>query len=218
MMCIYKITDLSNGKIYIGKTKDLKRRIKEYRCKSKSLSNKKVQYRIMKIINEKGFENFKFSILEEVSDSELLDSREIFWISHLNSRDPDIGYNSKTGGSGGSMIKLSKDLMSKNSMGFRHSEEEKKKRSKPILVVNTFTNSIEMFDSAKKFADVLNVDKAQVTHAIKRGIALRNYYAFYLDKNLRTETFNKLKSKKKNGGYNAKKSFDSYAKFYKIIK
>lgn len=217
MMCIYKITDLTNEKIYVGKTKNLKRRIKEYRCKSKNLSNKKSQYRIMKVIHEKGFENFEFSILEEIIDPDLLDAREIYWISRLGSRDPNIGYNSKTGGSGGSMIELSKDLMSKNSFGFRHTEEEKKKRRKPIIVIDTFTRSIEEFDSAKEFASVLNIDRAQVTHAIKRGITLKNYFVFYFDYDLRRKTFDELKIKKKNGGYNAKKSFESYVKFYKIV-
>ena len=47
MYCIYKITNSVNGMIYIGRTNNIKRRIKEYRCKSKSPFKKKSKYRIV---------------------------------------------------------------------------------------------------------------------------------------------------------------------------
>ena len=50
MGCIYIIKNNINGLIYIGKTIDLKRRIKEYKYKSRKLNNHS-SYRIMKEIN-----------------------------------------------------------------------------------------------------------------------------------------------------------------------
>lgn len=217
MMCIYKITDKTNGMIYIGKTKNLKRRIKEYKNKSKKLLNKKSQYRIMQIIHEKGFDNFDFDVLEEITNKDKLDEREIYWIAHLDSRNTNVGYNSKCGGIGGSMIQLSRDLMSKNSIGFRHSEEEKIKRSKPIIAICILNDKIFTFKSAKDFAIKLGIDGAQISHAIKRGISVKGYYVYYQDAELRDQIFLSLKDRKTNGGYNAHKSFSEYSLFYKKI-
>ena len=214
MMCIYKITDLTNGKIYIGKTNDIVRRINEYRYKSKNINNRKRKYRILERMNEIGFENFEFSILEEVLDESLLDEREIFWIEKLNARDIKIGYNSKTGGKGGTMIPYSINKMSESTKKFKHTEEEKKRRKKAIVVFIPYDDSIEFFDSAKDFAIKLDVDRSMITHAIKHGTNFKCTYVFYRDDELRKSTFNDIREKKINGGYNSKKSFMKYAIAY----
>ena len=118
MMCIYKITDLENGKIYIGQTVNLKRRIKEYRAASNGITKSGQKYRIYELFNSKGFNNFRFDVLEEIDDKDLLNEREIYWISKLNSRNPEVGYNSKTGGKGGKMIASSIEKCVKVHMDF----------------------------------------------------------------------------------------------------
>ena len=56
MIGIYKITNLLNGKIYIGQSINIERRIKNH-CKE----NKQL---IDKIIQEEGIENFQFEIVK----------------------------------------------------------------------------------------------------------------------------------------------------------
>ena len=51
---------------------------------------------ISKAIQKYGEENFKFFILEEVENNDLLDEKEIFWIAEKNSY--YHGYNSTKGG------------------------------------------------------------------------------------------------------------------------
>lgn len=134
MGCIYKITNLQNGMIYIGQTINIKRRIKEYKYKSRNLESKS-KYKIMEEINKYGFENFSFDVIEDNIEDKDLDEREIFWINKLESRNPHIGYNSKEGGRGGKMIRDSIHKMSNSSREFRHTEEEKLKKIKTNICI-----------------------------------------------------------------------------------
>lgn len=188
MNCIYKITNLINGLIYIGKTTDYKRRIKEYKYGSKTITRRK-KYRVMEEIHKYGFSNFKFEIIENNIDFKNLDNREIFWIDKLNSRDTNVGYNSKTGGIGGELIDKSKIKMSESSKNFHHTEEEKLHRSKPIIVYHC-GGLYETYSSAKEYSDIINRSRSEVTAAIKRGIEFENSFIFYKDVSLRELTKN----------------------------
>lgn len=104
---IYKITNLVNGKIYIGKTSRFEKRKKGYY--QKSLGKYKKESRISKslitqALQKYGFENFKFEIIEEVLTPEILNEREKFWIRTFNSVDKSIGYNIALGGNGGDLF------------------------------------------------------------------------------------------------------------------
>lgn len=92
MSCgIYKIENLINHKIYIGKSKNIEKRWKDHRCAKDNCT-------IHKAIQKYGVESFDFSIVEEASE-ELLDELEKKWISYYNSYEE--GYNETRGGEGG---------------------------------------------------------------------------------------------------------------------
>lgn len=123
-MIVYKTTNLINNKIYVGKDSNdnpnylgsglyLKRAIKKY-----------------------GKENFKKETLE-VCDLSNINEREIYWISKLNSRNNDIGYNITSGGDGlgsgknhpsfgKSLSQDHKNKVSKSMKGRKFSLEHKK--------------------------------------------------------------------------------------------
>ena len=88
-MYIYKITNLINGKIYIGQTTKID---PDYFG-----SGLLISYSIKKY----GKENFKKEILEYCTTKEELNNREKYWIKELNSQDKNIGYNIAFGGEGG---------------------------------------------------------------------------------------------------------------------
>ncbi len=88
MSIIYKTTNTCNGKIYIGKDKH---NDPTYLGSGVILSQ---------AIKKYGKENFLKEVLEECDDS-IVDNREIYWISQLNSSDKKIGYNLTKGGTGG---------------------------------------------------------------------------------------------------------------------
>lgn len=102
MIGIYKIENLVNGKIYIGQSRDIKKRWSEHRKISENLSENYRKSYIHNAIKKYGIENFSFSVLEQCS-LENLDKEEIKWIAYYHSyiNDPECnGYNLTIGGQG----------------------------------------------------------------------------------------------------------------------
>lgn len=88
---IYQITNLVNGKIYIGKTtKSLEERFKRHFYNHTSLNT-----HLYKSMRKHGFTNFSIELLE-VADQSIINDRECYWISKLNPH-----YNMTKGGDGG---------------------------------------------------------------------------------------------------------------------
>ena len=87
---VYKITNMINGKIYVGKH-------------SQKIQNKDNYFGsgvlLNKAINKYGKENFKKEILESCTKDNLSE-KEIYWINTLNCFAPN-GYNLAKGGNGG---------------------------------------------------------------------------------------------------------------------
>lgn len=141
MFYIYKITNLINGKIYIGKTsKDILVRWKKHIDIAKY---KYIGYSYLhKSINKYGKENFIIEKIDECATEKLCFEREIFWIRELNSNNPDIGMNISLGGEGTSGFKWSEESLDKirgrnnHNFGNSLSEEVKLKLSKSLSAEN----------------------------------------------------------------------------------
>ncbi len=94
---IYKISNLKNNKIYIGKTTGtIQKRFKQHIRNAQQHINRY----LYDAMNCYGYDNFKIEQIEQVNNDQL-DEREIFWIAFLNSQNPQIGYNMTSGGQGG---------------------------------------------------------------------------------------------------------------------
>lgn len=96
MAYIYKITNIQNGKIYIGKTLGtVEERFKEHcRDSKKERCEKRPLYSAMR---KYGIDAFKVETIEECS-ADTSSEREIYWIEHYNSF--HNGYNATMGGDG----------------------------------------------------------------------------------------------------------------------
>ena len=111
---IYKITN-PEGKVYIGQTINLNKRIGNYKNPRKNWNTA-----IAISIRNNGWELHTFEIIEEclvISDKELLNLREIYWINYYDSF--NNGLNSTIGGNG--------------TYGYKHTDEHKKKISKLFI-------------------------------------------------------------------------------------
>ena len=95
---IYLITNKINGKIYIGQTKNLKRRITDhFKKKSEKIISTSKLY---KAIEKYGKDNFDIKIIDKCTKNDV-DEREIYWISYYDSTNSKIGYNITPGGNKG---------------------------------------------------------------------------------------------------------------------
>ena len=96
-MLIYIITNNVNGKYYIGQTKyTLKQRWQFHY--SHALKTKRNTY-FANAIRIHGKDCWNLEVLEKTT-SDLLNEREMYWISHFNSTNREVGYNSTSGGEG----------------------------------------------------------------------------------------------------------------------
>ena len=124
---IYKITNTINGKTYIGKTINLKKRWYQHR----RMKENKVLY---KAFNKYGIENFTFEEVISIKseDKETLDfmlnTLETFYIEKFNSYNK--GYNCTLGGEGtvGRIVSEENRMNLRNShLGHKHTEKHKEK-------------------------------------------------------------------------------------------
>jgi len=107
-MQIYKITNLLNNKIYIGKDT------------TSDPSYFGSGLLIRRAIEKYGKINFIKEVIDETGDYDNLSEKEIYWIEKYNSTDRNIGYNISKGGDGGNVflnhpnLDMIKEKISKN--------------------------------------------------------------------------------------------------------
>lgn len=93
---IYLLTNSINNKIYVGQTSlSLRKRM------AKNGSNYRNSTYLFNAITKYGAENFVYTVLAEASSLEEANNLECLFIVELDSRNPEIGYNIKEGGSHG---------------------------------------------------------------------------------------------------------------------
>ena len=138
-MLIYKVINLINGRVYIGKTiTTLNERKYKHIYSSKSFSDMCVFH---KAIRKYGIENFKWEVIYECDEVLILNVMETMKIIVNHSHVSENGYNLTWGGDG-----LPK--------GFKHTEETKKKMSissKDVFFSNEHRKKLS--DRAKNMSD-----------------------------------------------------------------
>lgn len=110
---IYKITNLINGKVYIGSAVIIKARWRNHRNKLKH----KIHYNkhLQAAWNKYSEWNFRFEMLEVVEDESKLIEREQYWIDTCQACNPEFGYNTR--------------IVAKNNFGIKFSKEANEKRA-----------------------------------------------------------------------------------------
>jgi hypothetical protein len=156
---IYKITN-PKGAVYVGKTKDLLKRFRQYIKYPKLITQPKLQYSIMKY----GWDFHTKEILEVCSE-ENSNERERFWIKKLNCyyHDNKSGLNLTKGGDGGS-------------------GRIKNKSGKKVKQVCFKTkNIVKVWDSVNEAATHLNVSRNSIYAAIqgRKQVVCKGYLWAY---------------------------------------
>jgi group I intron endonuclease len=95
---IYKVTNIINGKIYIGQTvKGLHKRRGEHERSSRNGSS---TTHMARAFNKYGLDNFKWEIIEKCYSKDELDEMEFHYIMSYRSTIKIFGYNCTFGGEG----------------------------------------------------------------------------------------------------------------------
>lgn len=101
-MVIYKITNLVNGKLYIGQTINYKERIRQHKQIPFRENSKERHKPLYKAMIKYGLDNFKFEIIDTANSIEELNEKEVYYIEKYDTCvDNDNGYNLDKGGSNG---------------------------------------------------------------------------------------------------------------------
>jgi group I intron endonuclease len=181
---VYKIVNLVNGKIYIGKSLRLKYRWKQHlwKLKNKTHANKYLQFAFNKYTNI----NFWFEILEYCSKESVCE-REMFHINKYQSDDPQFGYNKTKGGEGLRATDEIKQKISNSLKGKPASESKREncrkaqtglKRSKesiektrqklkhPISQYDLQNNFIKNWDSIREAANELGFSESVIGRCV----------------------------------------------------
>jgi group I intron endonuclease len=100
MSYVYKITNLINGKLYIGKADDVVERWQKHLSDTRTMRG----FILHNAIRKYGKENFDISVIEECESEEKALEREMFWIAEYKTNickyGNQFGYNLTDGGEG----------------------------------------------------------------------------------------------------------------------
>lgn len=175
---IYKITNLKNGKAYIGQTKNsAQSRFNQHIADAKNKNRSSYNYPLYKAFRKHGLKNFCFEVIKECS-VENLDKEEIRFIKKFDTCNSEKGYNQTFGGQG-TIIRLA----------FSEKEVIKKyKELKKIYLV------AEHFGCARRTVqNILNKNNVEITsqkdHMYQKEA--KKVFQYDLEGNL-LNTFNSL--------------------------
>jgi len=126
---IYKLTHKESGKVYIGQSKHLKRRLNEHKRCEKSDDKKGSQSVIRRAIKKYSFDAFDFEIILYCQEGEYMDMMETKLIQFYDCLVPK-GYNVRDGGNKKFISEEGRRRISEANSGRIVSEKTKLKLSK----------------------------------------------------------------------------------------
>jgi group I intron endonuclease len=189
-MFIYKITNLVNGKVYIGQTtRTVEERWKEH-CYS---SNK--GFILNKAIKKYKKQNFKIETIEKCNSIEELNNKEIYWIKYYNSNKE--GYNIALGGNA-PMFKRNHTKNSINKIIKSTTNKNKSKQHSENISLSKLGNKNPMFNKCGIFNS-----RSKAIICIELGKRFESIHLAAKELKIAVQNINKvLKQKRKSaGGY-----------------
>lgn len=155
--CVYKITNLINGKIYIGQVynKSIYDRFNRH-CKEASKTSRSY---LGRAIYKYGKDNFKIEVIEIGYSTLELNEKEKYWINHYNSTNSSIGYNLTSGGDGGNtyLCKSEKELNAIRAKIAKVNAGKNNGMSRQLKIRSIKTGEEYHFDTLKNLMQFFNL-------------------------------------------------------------
>lgn len=167
MTGIYKITNLINKKMYIGKAENIKNRWNKHLTELRN--NKHNNKHLQASWNKYGEKNFKFDIIIECHKDILNDSEEYF-IRYHNTTNNKYGYNKTDGGDGITNYKHTPEAKAKirqSSTGRKLSESHKKKLLVAVTGRVKSPEELQKLSKAAKGRKISEWHKQQLINSTK---------------------------------------------------
>jgi predicted GIY-YIG superfamily endonuclease len=195
---VYKITNIVNGKYYIGSAINIKNRWKSHKRLLKN--NKHYNTHLQSAYNKYTECNFVYSIIEE---TDKIIEREQYWIDTLIANDNSIGYNKRIIATSNYGIKLSdstKEKLRVSHIGNKQSDETKKKISeaqyKKVCQIDIDGNHLNTFSSLQEAANYFGKQyTTTISGCLKRKIPTA--FGFYWCYENELRNFKPVKLKRK---------------------
>ncbi len=122
-MIVYKITNVINGKVYVGQTiRPLSVRyyehVKDFQRNTRNNTMMKGSRKLYSAFAKHGVGNFRVEEIDRATSMDELNLKEQFWIEQLDSM--ENGYNLTSGGLNRTVSKETKEIIRKNSQSSVH--------------------------------------------------------------------------------------------------
>lgn len=133
---IYCIEHIESGKKYIGKSINIKTRLKHHKCylTSETCNTRQTNRYLYAAVQKYGWVSFKTWVVEELElDDKLMADREVYWIEFYNTTDKVQGYNLTKDSSSKCIVSDdTRALLSAKLKGRVLSEESRRKQADSI--------------------------------------------------------------------------------------
>lgn len=175
---IYKITNILNNKVYIGRTKNFIRRYSQYLYDFQHRRIRTINNYLMSSMEKYGFENFTFEpiLICSIQDSLIF---ELEYMKNYNSLNRDYGYNLRSDSDGGMIT--SKETSSKISSRLKKEWKDGKRNNHSKKLKKSWNNrnrkdqSELMTKNLTKYYYIINNDILnKLTYADLKALNLQN--------------------------------------------
>ena len=222
MFYIYKITNLINHKIYIGKTcRDIKTRWNEHCSQA---YNHNDNFHLHNAIAKYGKENFTIEEIDNTTDITTLNQLEQFYIKKYDTTNQQLGYNLTVGGDGnrkydweeiralwdqGYAVKeiinylhcdkgtVGQALKNYSTYTYQLSLRRSNARSKPINQYNLNRQLICTFPSVAEAARSINCNEMSIFNCLHNSHYALGYFWTYQDESLPNNVHANTSTKKR---------------------
>lgn len=182
-MFIYKITNLVNGKVYIGQT--IRPVEQRFRRHISDAQHHVIDTHFTRAINKYGEDNFVCEVIDTATSTDELNQKEVYWINYYDACHK--GYNTSPGGyaCGGNTYANLENIDEIREKLAKTKRGGKNPNSRRVCVTHLPSRTKIIFTSMQEAADWLGLSSHMPVSRRCRGVAQqplnKNYWIEYYD-------------------------------------